>query len=154
MRRRPLLLGVGVLALLGLAWSSFTLLMSRVGDRITRANVQRIKNGMTEAEVEAIFGCPAGNYSRKAHPWLDGLQEAEKERQNRRNAVNVQQGKDFVNELSREQPPPELCFARTWVGEDIAVLVRFKDGHVTRTDEEFLTPTELWRDRLRRLLPW
>lgn len=32
-------------------------------DRITWKNIERIQIGMTEAEVEAIFGVPPGNYN-------------------------------------------------------------------------------------------
>ena len=33
--------------------------------RINRANFDRIRPGMTKAEVEAIFGCPPGNFSHR-----------------------------------------------------------------------------------------
>lgn len=34
-------------------------------DRITWENIYRVQSGMTEAEVEAIFNVPAGNYHRE-----------------------------------------------------------------------------------------
>ena len=60
MKKRRLLLGVGVLAVLGMAgmvvWES----QPRPG--ITRANYERIREGMTLVEVEAILGRPGDGF--------------------------------------------------------------------------------------------
>jgi hypothetical protein len=65
MPRRPLLwltiaglAGLGALALLRPA-------PPRPGAGVTRENFSRIRVGMTEAEVEAVFRCPPGDYSRQ-----------------------------------------------------------------------------------------
>jgi hypothetical protein len=56
MRRRRLLLGLGLLALLGLAGGLFAFLYPWPG--VTGANFERIQEGMTLAEVEKILGGP------------------------------------------------------------------------------------------------
>ena len=66
MRRRALLMcglfaGV-VLLLCGAVW----LMLPRYG--ITVANAERISPGMTQEDVEAIFGVPPGEYGRFQHP--------------------------------------------------------------------------------------
>jgi hypothetical protein len=47
--------------------------------RINMENFQRIKEGMTKAEVESLFGVPAGNYDDGPNDFFD--QRPEKERQ-------------------------------------------------------------------------
>jgi hypothetical protein len=71
MRRRRLLVGAALLALLGLAWWLLLVLFPPPGAGVTRANYERIKVGMMEADVEDILGCPAGNYSGKTPDWLN-----------------------------------------------------------------------------------
>src|SRR5262245_19100309 len=59
-RRRLLIALAGVLAI-ALAWlATFVVLPP---SPITGANFARIKPGMTESEVEVIFGLPAGDYA-------------------------------------------------------------------------------------------
>lgn len=36
-------------------------------------NFSRLRAGMTEAEVEAVFGCPAGDYSREGWTVVGGV---------------------------------------------------------------------------------
>jgi hypothetical protein len=109
MRRRGLLLGVGALALIGLgafAHIYFHALWS--GEGITEENCERIQLGMTEAEVEAIFGCPAGNYSGKK---VDKL-------------ANLVRLLKVVEENDTDH------ISRVWVGNDVAILVTFGSGRV------------------------
>ena len=63
-RRRFLLVGAGVLALLGVAGFLVVWAVLRSGDRITEGNYERIREGMTLAEVEALLGGPPGDYTR------------------------------------------------------------------------------------------
>ena len=63
MRRRRLLLGSGALALLGLAGMLVVTQLLRAGPAITPASYERIREGMTEAEVEAVLGGPPGDYT-------------------------------------------------------------------------------------------
>src|SRR5690349_19624110 len=64
MRRRRLLLGVGMLALLGLA--GWFMLAHPLHPRpvITKANFDRIEEGMTAKQVEAILG-PEGYHTKR-----------------------------------------------------------------------------------------
>jgi len=62
MRTRRFMLGITALALLGIAgffsWKRF----KERGKDITWENYERIHDGMTRSQVEAIFGVPAGDY--------------------------------------------------------------------------------------------
>jgi hypothetical protein len=62
-KTRWLLLGLLLACLVGVALVVLALLPSRPG--ITKENFDRIEEGMTRAEVEAIFGGPAN----RANPW-------------------------------------------------------------------------------------
>jgi hypothetical protein len=61
-RRRGLLLAgllaVAMLGALGIVWWA-----AGPRHRINRETIALVQEGMTEAEVEALFGVPAGNYS-------------------------------------------------------------------------------------------
>jgi hypothetical protein len=62
MRRR---FSLGVTALVVLAFGILLTLWfaTRPAHRINEHNIQQLKQGMTRAEVEAIFGVPPGDYS-------------------------------------------------------------------------------------------
>jgi hypothetical protein len=105
MRRRRLLLGAGLLGLLRLGAVLTWLLVPRPGAGITRGNVERIREGMTEGEVEAVLGCPAGNYSGKKAEGLSAI--------------------PLLVESRFPYPPAERVW-RLWVGEETAVLVAFE----------------------------
>jgi hypothetical protein len=57
-KRRVAWIGAGTAAALALALAAAALLLIRP-DQVTQANCDRITEGMTEAEVEALFGGPA-----------------------------------------------------------------------------------------------
>jgi hypothetical protein len=57
-KRKPLVALAGLAAVAAGA----VVLWPRSGDRITRENFDRIREGMSRAEVEAIFGGPPGDY--------------------------------------------------------------------------------------------
>jgi hypothetical protein len=59
MRKRTLLVALAALAVVGAA--GVVVLWPRA-DRITEANLERIKEGMSRAEVDAILGGPPGDY--------------------------------------------------------------------------------------------
>jgi hypothetical protein len=106
MRRGWLRLGIG--ALVGLA--VLFLLFSRPssGEGITEQNYERIQLDMTEPEIEAILGCPAGNYSGKDPGHLNQIFD--------------------LLELAASHDTSHSHFARLWVGEEVAVLVSFDAG--------------------------
>jgi hypothetical protein len=61
MRRRRLLLGVGLLALMGLA-VGLAVWTATPRHHINHVSYETIKAGMTAEQVEAILGAPAGDY--------------------------------------------------------------------------------------------
>ena len=66
MTRRRVRVAVVLLALLAVV-GTFTMMMvpqgPRPGDGITPESVAAIRPGMTHTEVEALLGCPSGNYA-------------------------------------------------------------------------------------------
>jgi hypothetical protein len=62
MRRRRLLLGAGVLALLGLVAVSALIRLQPFWPEVSRANYDRIQTGMTLDQVEFLLGGPPGDY--------------------------------------------------------------------------------------------
>jgi hypothetical protein len=127
-RRRLLLVVLGAVGLLvgGLAaW----LQLPRPG--VTRANYERIQEGMTLPEVAGILGGPPGNYSRfpdnEAGLWA--LDWADPEL-----GLQYFRGR-------------EAC-----VGTELAVAVWFNDQGRVRRKAAFEVPEPTFLDRLRRLL--
>jgi hypothetical protein len=96
LKRWPVLLAL-VVVLGGLAVG----LVFLPGGRVTRENCQRIKEGMTEAEVRAILG----------KPWDDSLFDPE--------------GASFRASFSGSTP---WKYSRHWIGDDCVILVSFGDN--------------------------
>jgi hypothetical protein len=100
---------------------------------ITRANYERIQEGMVEQEVEGILGGRAGNYSRfpdkEAGLWAMDPDDPQFDRQYFR---------------GRE----------VWVGDDLAVAVWFDDHQRVVRKAAFAVPKQSVWDKLRRWLPW
>jgi hypothetical protein len=132
MRRRRLLLEAGALALLALTGLA---VLRRLPPRpgITRANYERLREGMTVQQVEGILGGSPGNYSRfsdkEAGLWALDFEDPELSRQYFR---------------GRE----------VWVGDELAVAVWFNDGGLVRRKAAFDIVEPTFLERLRRLLPW
>jgi len=61
MTRRWLLLGLAILATA--VAGSMVLLLTAPRHRINEDSVKLIQNGMTQAEIEVVFGVPPGDYS-------------------------------------------------------------------------------------------
>jgi hypothetical protein len=135
-------LSLTLLALVaGLTW----LLLPRQGDGITAENYVRIHEDMTEAEVGAILGCPAGNYTGKQAETLEREQEL----------ICALNDVVLHNRSIPKLPSDEPLVPRLWVGDGLAVLVFFRGGRVeSRETQSVADQPVAWLDRLRRLLPW
>jgi hypothetical protein len=129
MRRRRLLLCVGVVACLGLAVGGFVWL-TLPPPGVTRENYERIREGMSQADVEAVLGVPPGAYGR------GGIAEIASS-----NSILV-----FDPSWRTE------C----WAGDTISIQVSFDtDGRVAwKSYSVILREQETFWERLRRLLPW
>jgi hypothetical protein len=128
LKRWPVLLAlcvaVGMLAV-AVAWLPY-------GSRVTRENCERIKEGMTEAEVRAIVG----------KPWEDSLLDPELT--------------TFMVDLSGP-----AWYSQLWIGDDCEMFVMFdENGRVM--DPQFIPdpnrprtwlPVRVWR-RLRARYGW
>jgi hypothetical protein len=124
LRTRRLLLGAGAVVLLALAGLLAWVACPRAG--VTRANYERIREGMTRRQVEALLGGPA-----------DDLAE---------------RGQDLPLLLG---PDEDALIGDLWAGEEATIIVAFgSDGRVARKQLVRALPEESLRDRLRRLLPW
>jgi hypothetical protein len=136
MKRKRLLLILGCLATVLLAGYG-TLRLMAPQHRITKENIAAIKEGMTEAEVQALLGVPAGDYSSKQtggvfilgdRPWADSFFA----------------GPDIV----------ERDGGKFWVGDETSVWVRFDDvgqvvvvwpgRFIANGNESFLTKLRRW----------
>jgi len=152
MNRKRLLLILGCLGLLLLAGYA-TLWLTAPRHRITEENIEAIKEGMTEKEVEAILGAQAGDYSSKQ----TGGQFAEIEViiipapraqpvGKTRSIFTGFTGPDFVKSRGG---------GKYWVGEETGVWVRFDEaGRVAEIWPGLSTPSgnESFLDKLRRWL--
>jgi hypothetical protein len=149
MRRRRLLLGAGLLAIAGLAGLLVALLIPRPGDGITEANFGRLRQGMTESEVETVFGCPPGNYGGKAPQFLDVTQEMYKAVEL---YLRLPGDPDRWAPFTRQEPP--VC--KLWVGRELAVLVVFRGGKLEERwhEESVADQPEAILNRLRAWLGW
>jgi hypothetical protein len=130
MRRRRLLLGVGLLAIVGAAALATVFLLPHPGSGITQANYERIREGMTAEEVRQVFDCPPGDYACPAE----------------------QHGHHFGAEPIYV---PDADFSYLdWTGETCFIIIRFDaQGRVNGKRILPRNPAGAWV-RLRRLLPW
>lgn len=144
MKRKRLLLILGCLASVLLA-GYVTLRLTAPRHRITGENIEAIREGMTEEEVEAILGAPAGDYSSKQ----TGGQFPEIEiiiipHRRSRPEWKIITGPDLVKSRG----------GKYWVGEATGVWVRFDEaGQVAEIlpgwsipsgNESFLTKLRRW----------
>jgi hypothetical protein len=112
------------------------LLLPRPGDGITPENAARIRDGMTEAQVRAVVGCPPGIYGCR-----DYLVK--------RLWANLGGGRCVVP-LGRADD----CQNYWWVGDRGILRVGFVAGRACGQGRFWpADPPTLW-DRLSRLLPW
>jgi hypothetical protein len=121
----------GALVLLTCAASVVILLPPRPG--ISRANYNLIREGMTRAEVETVFGGPPGNYSqfpdREAGLWaIDPDDPA----------------------LGR----PDFIGREVWIAADLAVTVWFDERQRAVKKAARDNPRRSFADRLRAWLGW
>lgn len=137
MRRR--LARLALLALLVIV-TFFYPLLAPTAHRIDQAHFDLIEDGMTKAELEAIFGVPAGDYdwARPAHsdlfalvaaPDLDLLIEWNNQTSTIELASAISQiAFTRIEPDSRESLPPSI-----WVGRRGACIIHFDDRRqVTR----------------------
>jgi SmpA / OmlA family len=125
------LLALFVLVLL---FAGITLLTS--GSRINEKTYEQIEVGMTEEQVQAILGCPPGNYSMHGTTWLGS-------------------GPRIYwlhPEGSSSQFEPDVV-SKAWITDDLLIGVYFdRDGRVDRKWREDVSPGKrehplprLWR---------
>ena len=127
--RRPLILCLAVLLVLGPAGFWWVRWLARPVHRITPENIDQIYVGMTRKEVEALFGVPPGTYAR---------------------------GKASLVIFHHNEPVEEWMLGPVdeWVGEEAAVMVYFNESglvsHHRRT--AVATVEEAFHEKLRRWL--
>ena len=133
MKKRRLLLWTWALVMLGACGVTLWLNVPRPG--VTRSNYERIREGMTLADVGAILGGPPGNY---------------------------QEGRGTFLLFSANGPEGSSPWLRDdvahliWWGPDVTILLAVSpDGRVLAKHCSPYMPSQpsFW-DRLRRLLPW
>jgi hypothetical protein len=116
MMRKRLLLILGCLASMLLA-GYVTLRLTAPRHRITKETIEKIQKGMTEEEIEAVFGVPAGVYGKGA---LTGVY-----------AVAPPPGTPQLLGLTGKHFGLELIVferGKEWVGEDVCVYCRFDEA--------------------------
>ena len=101
------------------------------GSRVTRENCERIKEGMTEAEVRAILGKPCDDSLLDPDPPDYGALKA-----------------NFLWGFPQEEGLSKPAYACFWAGNNLIVLVYFDSDHLVLSGELFRDP-----DRPRTWLP-
>jgi hypothetical protein len=137
MKHKRLLLILGCLAALLLAGYA-TLRLTAPQHQITADNIEAIKKGMTEDEVEAILGVPAGDYS--SGQFGGHFFENEKNPDS-----DVVTGLELVKKRG----------GKIWAGNETSVWIHFDDsGRVTEKWCHFhaIPTSESFLDKLRRWL--
>ena len=147
MKRKRLLLIVGCLAAVLLAgYATFRLTAPR--HRITIESFQAIREGMTELEVEAVLGAPAGVYSTEAQTgfYLPKLRSSCPARWiYASDADFIGTGSDLI----------ERQGGKEWVGEELSIYICFNEGgRVLESRSGQVPPTrnESFLAKLRRWL--
>src|SRR5262245_24893379 len=135
MSRRRVLLGLAALALLGAAASvTIPLLPTRRSHNITEDGYEQIKEGMTLAEVEAIMGGPADNYTSGRYDRKIGIA-----------------GGAAYYPLDEENPARDA----QWIGEERWVgVVIYRDRVLTKYWGEVYRVEITILDRIGKLIPW
>jgi hypothetical protein len=135
MRRRRLLLGAGLLAVLGLAAALFFFLIP--GPRtnnISPTSWMSLRSSMTERDVEVALGGPAGDYRTVSGKWPEFgyLFKSEK----------------FTNREKKTR--------RLWYTDEWCVTVWFDgQGRFASAELREAVPKPVsYRDRIRDLFPW
>jgi outer membrane protein assembly factor BamE (lipoprotein component of BamABCDE complex) len=153
MKRKRLLLILICLASVLLSGYLALRLMSLSNDKITQENFDKIKLGMTENEVEALLGGPAGVYTFKAitgqYSVRGGRQRdvmIDESRWTLGRGFAILSGLDLIKEKGGKE----------WVAEEYAVFVRFDEhGRVVESEwswfgvienESFLARLRRWLD--------
>jgi len=136
-RKRLLLIFASLAAVLLAGYGSLRLTAPR--HRITEENFEAIQKGMTEEEVEAILGVPAGVYVSGARTGWYRLSEGRGFSLKGPVLIWLFGGNEWV--------------AKEWVAKEISVVVWFhKDGRVAQTckgwtesgNEPFLAKLRRW----------
>ena len=139
---------LAALSLLGaaLVWVPF-------GNRVTRGNCERIKEGMTEAEVRAILG----------KPWDDSLLDPEPSSDvvHSRLLYERLQEELLDSAFEQEHQTPKSEYYQLWVGKGFVIWVAFDDNKQVAFSRLFTDPdlpqttlpVRIWR-RLRPRLGW
>jgi hypothetical protein len=101
-------------------------LSARAGGRYTRAQYDRIRLGMTPAEVASVIGCPSANYT-------DGLWDI----------VADAGGPLFFGQADRYE---------VWVDEPVRIVVCYRDGKTIANSMQTRVPP--WKVKAREWLRW
>jgi hypothetical protein len=150
MRRRGLIATIAVLVVLFVAVAF--VLWPRT-DPITQENFDRIRAGMSRAEVEAILGGPPGDYRSAWTDWPQNANDADDFNCGsvdwRARSVSVR-GYEHNYFLHAETNSPGHLVTGLWFGNDGCVQVQFSPDAVD--DKDFLPTVKRERGPLDNLL--
>lgn len=132
MKRRTLVrLGLLVLlAIIAIAGVSLYLWITSSSRRINRAAFERIKEGMTVAEVEAVFGCPPGIYCSDGASMIFGPGFIDDEGRSKEDRLQINL---VFKQLPIHPDPMGGKGPSSWVSNAAMVTVHFHDGKVWTT---------------------
>ncbi len=103
------------------------LLLAPARSRITEANCDKIQEGMTQREVEAILGGPPGDYATRPYNREIGMIVG----------LHLQNAEDYVS--------------KEWIGDEGIITIEFyKDGTVVWTDWRPFRQPDIW-DRMEQM---